>query len=51
MVSEKDEKKEEEVVVKPEKSIKKVQLAPEQIESRQRAHDLKVQKFLSGGVY
>ncbi len=47
MVSEKDEKIEEVTV----KSTKKVGLTKEQIESRQRAHDLKVQEFLAGGDY
>ena len=48
MVTEKDEKVEE---IKPVKPVKKITLTKEQLESRRRAHDLKVQKFLSGGSY
>ena len=55
-----DKEKAEEVVLeevtkieadKPAKPKQKVIFTPEQIASRQRAHDLKVAKFLAGGEF
>ena len=36
---------------KVDKKVKKVELSPEHFASRQRAHDIKVQKFLAGGEF
>ena len=41
---------EEEVVLKP-KQPKRPAMSPERIASRQRAHDIKVIKFLAGGEF
>ena len=52
MVKKDNETWEEDVVeVKPEVVIPKVVLTPEQIASRQRAHEMKVAKFLAGGEF
>ena len=37
--------------VSPEPETPKVELAPEQLASRQLAHDVKVAKFLAGGEF
>lgn len=40
-----------EVKVEKKVEVKKVKLSPEQIASRQRAHEIKVAKFLAGGDF
>jgi len=41
----------EELKETPKRVPKKPELSPEHFESRQRAHDLKVAKFLAGGEF
>ncbi len=52
-MTENEEKVEEkiEATPKPTKSRKKVVISPERVASRQRAHDIKVAKFLAGGKF
>ena len=46
-----DETREEQPKTKPDVKQAKVKLTPEQIASRQRAHDMKVAKMLAGGEF
>ncbi len=41
----------DDVKVEKEVEVKKVTLSPEQIASRERAHAIKVAKFLAGGEF
>ena len=50
-MTDKKEVKEESEVPKTAVKVPKIVLTPEQIASRQRAHDIKVAKFLAGGEF